>query len=198
MTTAAILVIGNEILSGKIRDENSPWLAERLRAAGVDLKRILVLPDEESLLAQHIAELSGRFDHVFTSGGIGPTHDDCTMAAVASAFQMKLHHHEALINALHDRIAPADRDTSRFRAMKRMCLTPEGAVLWHSPELYFPLVVVQNVVIYPVCRNSFEKKSPPLLTVSPVSLYKLDGSSRTILRRTLPMSWRPFRKTGRR
>ena len=97
-----------------------------------------MLPDEKQLLAQHIADFSQQFDHVFTSGGIGPTHDDCTMAAVASAFGLELVHQESLVQALHERVAPEDRDTPRFRAMKRMCMAPHGATLLESAQLYSP------------------------------------------------------------
>ena len=90
MPTAAMLVIGNEILSGKVVDTNSPYLAKQLRELGVDLERILTIPDDVELIAREVRALSEGFDHVFTSGGIGPTHDDMTMEAVALAFGREL------------------------------------------------------------------------------------------------------------
>ena len=90
MPTAGILVIGNEILSGKVVDENSPFLCKELRTLGVDVERILTIPDEVDLIAREVKSMSDAFDLVFTSGGIGPTHDDLTIEAVAQAFGREL------------------------------------------------------------------------------------------------------------
>ncbi len=86
MPTAGLLVIGNEILSGKVVDTNSPFLASELRKLGVDLERILTIADEIDLIAREVRAMSEAYDFVFTSGGIGPTHDDLTMDAIAKAF----------------------------------------------------------------------------------------------------------------
>src|SRR5205814_1968630 len=88
--TAGILIIGEEILSGKVDDENARHLVRELRALGVNVRRIEVIPDDVEEIATAVRALSSRFDHVFTSGGIGPTHDDLTMPAVAVAFGAKL------------------------------------------------------------------------------------------------------------
>ena len=90
MSTAAIIVIGDEILGGKVVDANSPWLALQLRALGVDLMRISVVPDVLDGIADEVARCSEAFDHVFTSGGVGPTHDDRTMRGIAQAFGVPL------------------------------------------------------------------------------------------------------------
>ena len=81
--TAGILVIGNEILSGKITDANSPYLCTGLRALGVDVRRLAVLPDDVQVIAGHVASYAAGFDYVLTTGGVGPTHDDVTVEAVA-------------------------------------------------------------------------------------------------------------------
>src|SRR5690606_969892 len=81
--TAAILVIGNEILSGKVVDTNSAFLAVELRKLGVALRRIATIPDEPEVIASAIRELHPAYDYVFTSGGVGPTHDDVTMEGIA-------------------------------------------------------------------------------------------------------------------
>ena len=86
MPTAGILVIGNEILSGKVVDTNSPYLCERLRGLGVDVERIVTIPDVIETIASEVKAMSESFDYVFTSGGIGPTHDDLTIEGVAAAF----------------------------------------------------------------------------------------------------------------
>ena len=86
MATAGIVVIGNEVLSGKVTDVNSPYLCRELRSLGVDVERILTIPDVIETIASDVLAMSKSFDFVFTSGGIGPTHDDLTMDGVARAF----------------------------------------------------------------------------------------------------------------
>src|SRR5208282_1046291 len=84
--SCALVVVGNEILSGKIQDSNAYFTARELRAAGVALERIAVVPDELDAIAAEVRECAARFDFVLTSGGVGPTHDDLTMEGVARAF----------------------------------------------------------------------------------------------------------------
>src|SRR6266513_2440931 len=86
MPTAGIVIIGDEILTGKFVEENGAFLIGELRALGVELRRITVIPDELDDIATTVPELARRFDHVFTSGGVGPTHDDLTMAGIARGF----------------------------------------------------------------------------------------------------------------
>lgn len=140
----AMLVIGDEILTGKVQDTNSPWVAARCRALGLELCRILVLPDVLDEVAGAVAEWSTRCDHVFTSGGVGPTHDDLTMAAIARGLGRRIVRHPELLEVLEARMG--DRFTS---AAARMADIPEGADLWWDGELRFPQVVVGNVVVFP-------------------------------------------------
>jgi molybdenum cofactor synthesis domain-containing protein len=86
MPTAGILIIGNEILSGKVVDTNSPYLCRELRSLGVDVERIVTIPDMVDVIAAEVKQMSRAYDFVFTSGGIGPTHDDLTIEGVAAAF----------------------------------------------------------------------------------------------------------------
>ena len=86
VVTAAMLVIGDEILSGRTKDRNIGFVADRLTEIGVDLKEVRVVPDEEDRIVEAVRALSAGYDHVFTSGGIGPTHDDITADAIAVAF----------------------------------------------------------------------------------------------------------------
>ena len=90
MSTAAIVVIGNEILSAKVQDENGPFLARELRELGVELRRIETVPDEPPLIVDALARCLQSAKWIFTSGGIGPTHDDVTIAAVAQAFARRV------------------------------------------------------------------------------------------------------------
>ena len=102
--SAALVVIGNEILSGKVEDSNSVFLARELRALGVELGRITVIPDEIDVIAGTVRTASKTFDIVFTSGGVGPTHDDVTIAGVAAGLGRKVVRHPDLDEPLpaHD------------------------------------------------------------------------------------------------
>ncbi|MGE5182444.1 MAG: molybdopterin-binding protein, partial [Acidobacteriota bacterium] len=86
MASAGIVIIGDEILSGKFVEENAQFLIGELRSLGVDLRRITMIPDDLADIAATVTDASARFDHVFTSGGVGPTHDDVTIAAIAKGF----------------------------------------------------------------------------------------------------------------
>ena len=99
--TAALVVIGNEILSGKVQDSNAYFTARELRGLGVELKRIAVVPDELTAIAEEVAYCSAHFDFVITSGGVGPTEDDVTMEGVAIAFKRKLIQHPELAGLIN-------------------------------------------------------------------------------------------------
>src|SRR5678815_1471833 len=103
--TAAVVVIGDEILSSKVRDENSSWLAMRLRSLGIDLRRIAVVPDAVATIADEVRSSSGQFDLVITTGGVGPTHDDVTLAGVALAFGVPLERHPELAELLQNSVS---------------------------------------------------------------------------------------------
>src|SRR5512141_2952562 len=94
--TAGIILVGNEILSGKIADVNAAYLCRELRGLGVDVRRITVIPDEVDLIACEVAAFSRDFDVVFTSGGVGPTHDDVTIEGVARAMGVPVVRHPVL------------------------------------------------------------------------------------------------------
>ena len=153
MPTAGLVVIGNEILSGKIVDTNSPFLAGELRKLGVDLERITTIPDVIDVIARDVRAFSEAFDHVFTSGGIGPTHDDVTMEAVAQAFGRRIVVSEALLERIR-RV----HDKPLNDAMKKMAMLPEGASVVDAGDLWFPIVVVENVHVFPGIPELFRKK----------------------------------------
>ncbi|MCK4910011.1 MAG: competence/damage-inducible protein A [Thermodesulfovibrionales bacterium] len=142
--TAAIIIIGNEILSGKIRDGNSPYLAGELRALGVNLRSIEIISDNVEAIAERIASCSKAHDIVFTSGGVGPTHDDVTMQGVARGL--------GLGTVQSQQMAELLRDTCRIResdAISKMSEIPEGAELIAEGDMFFPLVRVKNVYVFP-------------------------------------------------
>src|SRR5438093_12512539 len=89
--SAGIIVIGNEILSGKTRDENSPYLVRELRGLGFDVRKISLIPDEITLISNEVREFSKSYDYVFTTGGVGPTHYDLTMVGIAGAFGRRIY-----------------------------------------------------------------------------------------------------------
>src|SRR5687767_4934143 len=122
--TAGIILVGNEILSGKIQDANAVYLCRELRALGVDVRRITVIPDEIDLIAREVAAFSADHDVVFTSGGVGPTHDDVTIEGVARAMGVPIVRHARLVALLEQFYGAAIKD-----AHLKMAEIPEGAEL---------------------------------------------------------------------
>ena len=153
MPTAGLLVIGNEILSGKVVDTNSPYLAAELRELGVDLIRILTIADEIDLIATEVRQMSDAYDYVFTSGGIGPTHDDLTMDGVAQAFQREI----VLNEGMCARIERAQGRPAN-ESQRKMAMLPDGAELIDSGDLWFPVIIVENVHIFPGIPQLLQKK----------------------------------------
>ena len=151
--TAGIILIGNEILSGKIRDENAAYLCRELRALGVDVRRIAVIPDEVGLIADEVATFTKAFDLVFTSGGVGPTHDDVTIEGVARAMAVPVVRHPELV-ALLERYYRG----KVTEAALRMAEIPEGAELVTGGTLRFPTIVMRNVYVLPGVPEIFRQK----------------------------------------
>lgn len=153
MRTAAALVIGNELLSGKIQDRNVMVLAEALRAAGVQLRRVVMVLDEVETIAAEVAALAASHDTVFTSGGVGPTHDDVTIAAVARAFGAAVvgsPEIEAMLRGYY-----GDRITEGHLAMAKV---PEGSRLSRSAGSIWPAIIKENVWILPGVPQIFAMK----------------------------------------
>ena len=142
--TAGIVIIGNEVLSGKTQDSNSHYLSKELRALGVELRRVVVIPDEIDLIGREVAAFSRDFDFVFTTGGVGPTHDDVTMAGIAHGFGVKVVRHPDLERRLRDR-----HGANINEARLRMAEVPEGAELVGDWSLYGPVAKIKNVYIFP-------------------------------------------------
>ena len=143
--TAALIVIGSEILSGKVQDENTPFIARELRRLGVALMRVVVIPDDVPVIAREVAEASRAHTWVFTTGGVGPTHDDVTMEAVARAFGRSLVPSTELVEHLQR----AKRGRAP-EALIRLCTVPEGAgLVWGEGERVWPTVHIDNVYIFP-------------------------------------------------
>lgn len=141
--TAGIIIIGNEILSGKVRDSNSYFLASELRALGVDVKRIFVIPDETDIIGETAFEFSNKYDYVFTSGGVGPTHDDVTMAGIAKGFGVKLSKHPEIEKLLCSRFDDAVND-----AVLKMTELPEGTEVIVNEGMRYPVIFFRNIFIF--------------------------------------------------
>src|SRR5262249_41670449 len=142
--TAAALIIGNELLSGKIADKNLVILARVLREVGVQLRRVVMILDDLDVIAREIQTLSSSHDFVFTSGGVGPTHDDVTIDAVARAFGAGVvvsPEMEQLLRAYYK-----DKITDGHLLMARV---PAGARLASSDQVPWPTVVMSNVWVLP-------------------------------------------------
>ena len=150
---ASALLIGNELLSGKVHESNLLELARTLRAVGVSLRRVVMVPDEPELIGREVRDQSQTFDVVFTSGGVGPTHDDVTIESIAHAFGVS-----ATIDPTMERLlrnAYGDRTTDGHL---RMALVPDGAMLATTPEILWPTVVFKNIWILPGVPEIFRMK----------------------------------------
>jgi molybdenum cofactor synthesis domain-containing protein len=141
--TAAMLVIGDELLSGRTRDANLAHLAAALTGKGIDLREARFVPDIEAEIIAALNALRSRYDHVFTSGGIGPTHDDITADAVASALALPIGVREDARAILATHYADPERDLNEARL--RMARIPEGATLIDNPISKAPGFTVENI-----------------------------------------------------
>ncbi|MFZ3582081.1 competence/damage-inducible protein A [Loktanella sp. DJP18] len=152
--TAAMLVIGDEILSGRTRDSNMNHLAKALTAVGIELKEARVVSDDQAAIVAAVRALSDAYDHVFTSGGIGPTHDDITADAMGAAFGVRVDVRDdarALLQAHYDRVGTTLND-----ARLRMARIPDGASLIDNPVSTAPGFTIRNVNVMAGVPSVFE------------------------------------------
>lgn len=141
---AAAVIIGNEVLSAKIRDANGALLIERLRACGIPLRAVEMVPDDVDVIVDAVTRARKRATHVFTSGGIGPTHDDVTVRAVALALGrrvVRLPEMEALVRK-HYQANPTDEAL-------RLAEAPEGTELWPQEGVWFPVLTCERIYMLP-------------------------------------------------
>jgi molybdenum cofactor synthesis domain-containing protein len=143
--TAAVLLIGDEILSGRTKDKNLGFLADYLTALGIDLKEARVVPDVEEEIVNALNALRHRYSYVFTTGGIGPTHDDITADAVARAFGVPIHHDPRAVEILLSYFKEMGREPNEARM--RMARMPEGASLIDNPVSKAPGFQIGNVFV---------------------------------------------------
>ncbi len=142
---AAIIVIGNEILSGRTQDINVTFLSKWLNDLGVRVGEVRIIEDNEEAIINCIKELKNKFKYVFTTGGIGPTHDDITSKSIAKAFKVKYDFHKEAYNILEKYYKPGEFTEGR----KKMAKIPENATLIYNPSSGAPGFIVENVFCLP-------------------------------------------------
>ncbi len=166
--TAGIVIIGNEILSGKVTDTNSPFLARELRKLGVTVQRMTTIPDDVDVIGATVRLFSDTFEIVFTSGGVGPTHDDVTMEGIARGFGRRVIRHPDLDKKLREYLGKNANE-----ARMRMADVPDGAELIVDARLGFPTIKCENVYILPGIPEILEQKFAALAERFTASPYHL-------------------------
>jgi molybdenum cofactor synthesis domain-containing protein len=171
MSTAGIIVIGNEVLSGKVDEENARYLIRELRDLGVQLMEISVIRDDVDRIAKGVRAMSAEYAHVFTSGGVGGTHDDVTFEGIARAFGVVLERNKDIADLLTRHY----RDRINEHVL-RMADLPRGADLVGLGSMPYPLVRVKNVYVFPGVPIFFRAKFDmlkPLLKQKPFVLRQI-------------------------
>jgi molybdenum cofactor synthesis domain-containing protein len=155
LRTAAMLVIGNEILTGKVAEANLAVLARSLRRLGIALRRVVMVLDDVETIAQEVHALSAAHDWLFTSGGVGPTHDDVTVEGVARAFGVMV-----VTSPEMKAMLEAHYRDHLTEGHLRMALIPEGAALETTEEIRWPTIRIQNTWVMPGVPEVFQMKIP--------------------------------------
>jgi molybdenum cofactor synthesis domain-containing protein len=166
IVTAGLLVIGDEILSGRTKDKNIGYTADYLTAIGIDLKEVRVISDDETAIVSALNALRSTYDYVFTTGGIGPTHDDITADCVAKAFGVALPYHPDAVEILKQRMAKTGGELNEARL--RMARIPEGAQLIVNKVSGAPGFWIGNVIVMAgipaVMQGMLDEVAPQLKT----------------------------------
>lgn len=174
--TAALLVIGDEILSGRTKDKNIGYVAEYLTGLGIDLREVRVVPDVEEDIVAALNALRARYDYLFTTGGIGPTHDDITADCVAKAFGVPIAVDERAVAMLLQRIKREDLNEARLR----MARIPQGAELVENPISRAPGFKIGNVVVMAgvpaIMQAMLDNVAPGLVRGTPVTAITIEAA----------------------
>jgi molybdenum cofactor synthesis domain-containing protein len=143
---AAILIIGNEILSGRTQDKNIAFIANWLNSkCGISVNEVRVIPDIEKIIVKNILDVSKKFNYVFTTGGIGPTHDDITAQSISKAFKVKYEYHKEAFKILENYYGKVKFNDGR----KKMAKMPRGSKLIYNPSSAAPGFILKNVFSLP-------------------------------------------------
>ncbi len=168
--TAAVLLIGDELLSGRTKDKNLGYIAEYLTNMAIELREARLVSDDEGDIVEALNALRARYDYVFTTGGIGPTHDDITADCVAKAFGVGIDHHPEAVKLLEERYAKTDWELNEARM--RMARIPDGATLVYNPVSTAPGFKIENVYVMAgvpeVMRAMMDNIAPTLRQGMPV------------------------------
>jgi molybdenum cofactor synthesis domain-containing protein len=166
IVTAAVLVIGDEILSGRTKDKNIGYIADYLTALGIDLREVRVVPDIEEEIVGAVNALRAKYTYLFTTGGIGPTHDDITADCVAAAFGAPLEFHPEAVAILKERLARTGGELNEARM--RMARIPRGASLVYNKVSGAPGFWLDNVIVMAgipaVMQGMLDEVAPKLKT----------------------------------
>jgi len=142
---AGIIIIGNEVLSGRTKDINTSNLAEWLNSLGIEVKEVRIIPDDEQVIIDTVNELRNNFNYVFTTGGIGPTHDDITAKSISKAFSLEYGYHKEAFSILENYYKPGEFNEGR----QKMAKMPITAKLIINPSSGAPGFYVENVFCLP-------------------------------------------------
>jgi molybdenum cofactor synthesis domain-containing protein len=210
VVTAALLVIGDEILSGRTKDKNIGYIADHCTQIGIQMKEVRVVPDEESEIVSAINALRGKYTYVFTTGGIGPTHDDITADCVAKAFGVDIDHHPKVKQLLLDNFAR--RGVEATAARLRMARIPDGADLIENAISVAPGFMLGNVIVMAGIPNIMQvmldsvtprlRTGKKMLSVT-IELFRPEGEIAELFGETqkefpdVPMGSYPFNKEAR-
>ncbi|HUI21603.1 MAG TPA: molybdopterin-binding protein [Methylocella sp.] len=171
--TAAVLVIGDEILSGRTKDQNIGYIADYLSKIGIDLREARVVPDVSAEIVAAVNALRRRYDFLFTTGGIGPTHDDITADAVAAALGVEISEDPRAIKLLLERLKPEELNEAR----RRMARIPHGATLVKNKISTAPGFWIANVIVFAgvpaIMQSMLDEVAPKLTTGSPMIVETL-------------------------
>jgi molybdenum cofactor synthesis domain-containing protein len=159
--TSAILIIGNEILSGRTVDKNTSFIAKWLGDLGISVEEVKIIPDKENVIISSINELRKTYQYVFTTGGIGPTHDDITSESVAKAFGRNYDYNKEAYAILEKYYVNSEFNEGR----KKMARMPEGATLIYNEQGSAPAFSVENVFVLPGIPSYVELMLPQLKNV---------------------------------
>jgi molybdenum cofactor synthesis domain-containing protein len=173
--TAAVLVIGDELLSGRTKDTNVGHIAETMTSIGVDLREVRFVPDIEEEIVAALNAMRSRYTYVFTTGGIGPTHDDITADAVAKAFGVGIDHDPRAVALLKERFKDGELNEARMR----MARIPDGAELVVNPVSKAPGFWIGNVIVMAgvpsIMRAMLDHVVPQLKTGAKTLSETIDG-----------------------
>ena len=174
--TAALLVIGDEILSGRTKDKNIGHVAEYLTGLGIDLREVRVVPDIEAEIVAAVNALRERYTYLFTTGGIGPTHDDITADCVASALGVPIEVDQRAVTLMLERYKPEDLNEARLR----MARIPQGAELIENPISKAPGFRIGNVIVMAgvpaIMQAMLDNVAPTLQTGARMTVETIDAT----------------------